>query len=76
MCVTMVAINTPVVELVHLLSALSLQRNAADAVMSCKHVHNLSVYIYIYIYIYIILYVYVCSCICGYHVYKKSGQLQ
>ena len=41
----MVAINTPVVELVHLLSGLSLQRNAADVVTSYKHVHDLSVYI-------------------------------
>ena len=48
MCVTMVAINTPVVELVHLLRGLSLQRNAADTVdTSCKDVHNLSRYIYI-----------------------------
>ena len=65
----MVAINTPVVELVHLLSGLSLQRNAADAVdMSCKHVHNLSRYIIIYI---ILMDVYVAAFVAIYHIYKE-----
>ena len=58
-CVTMVTINTPVVELVHLLSGLLLQRNTTDAVTSCKHVYNLSVYI--------------CSCICITFT-RKSGR--
>ena len=68
MCVTMVAINTLVVELVHLLSGLLLQRNTADAVMSCKHVHNLSVYIFIYTYMYVAAFVAITFT-------RKSGQL-